>query len=410
MRSSASRANCSKTPTTIATLAPMACRRRSSAELSAERIYAITGIQFLNFNSLFQLYAANRATPKLLRAATAFVTIPDLLNYWLTGRLAVRVHDRDDDPDDRRGATFVGDDDARRSRSADALVPAAWSSPARSSAGFDTSVSASLADTPVVAPACHDTGSAFASVRTERRRRVSQFGHVVASGRGGPRTRHLGESPGTQFHERGRRRRHDAAAQEHRRSLAAPGVHAPLGRVGTARVVRRSARGRARRSAGVPLGLRSGPHQLFQPGRHAGGDGGVLPPDRSGRTRRTARLCASDSRKPGAQVPLGARVAGGIDRPALHAHPHRRRRIAQPPAQSVHRGRDGPSRPGRPVEATALGNIAMQLVATGSVRSLAEAREIIDQSFPVERFDPVATDRWTGHYSRFQEYREVMGV
>jgi rhamnulokinase len=63
-----------------------------------------------------------------------------------------------------------------------------------------------------------------------------------------------------------------------------------------------------------------------------------------------------------------------------------------------------------PVEATALGNIAMQLLATGTVRSLAEARAIIEQSFPVERFDPVATDRWATHYSRFQEYREVMGV
>ena len=63
-----------------------------------------------------------------------------------------------------------------------------------------------------------------------------------------------------------------------------------------------------------------------------------------------------------------------------------------------------------PVEATALGNIAMQLLATGSVRSLAEARAIIEESFPVERFDPVGTDRWTTHYSRFQEYREVMGV
>ena len=56
--------------------------------VSADRIYATTGIQFLNFNSLFQLYSAKRSTPGLLRAATAFVTIPDLLNYWLTGRLA----------------------------------------------------------------------------------------------------------------------------------------------------------------------------------------------------------------------------------------------------------------------------------------------------------------------------------
>src|SRR5881398_3209895 len=39
-----------------------------------------------------------------------------------------------------------------------------------------------------------------------------------------------------------------------------------------------------------------------------------------------------------------------------------------------------------PVEATALGNIAMQMVAVGAVADLAEARGIIEHSFPVERF------------------------
>ena len=57
-----------------------------------------------------------------------------------------------------------------------------------------------------------------------------------------------------------------------------------------------------------------------------------------------------------------------------------------------------------------LRRIAMQVLATGTVGSLAEARAIIEQSFPVERFDPVATDRWTSHYQRMQEYMEVMGV
>ncbi len=56
--------------------------------VSRERIYAITGIQFLTFNTLYQLYAACRATPKLIDAATRFATVPDLLNYWMTGELA----------------------------------------------------------------------------------------------------------------------------------------------------------------------------------------------------------------------------------------------------------------------------------------------------------------------------------
>jgi len=59
-----------------------------------------------------------------------------------------------------------------------------------------------------------------------------------------------------------------------------------------------------------------------------------------------------------------------------------------------------------PVEASALGNIAMQMVATGAVASLAEARQIIERSFPVERFEPIDPDRWNAQYRRFHEYLE----
>jgi rhamnulokinase len=57
-----------------------------------------------------------------------------------------------------------------------------------------------------------------------------------------------------------------------------------------------------------------------------------------------------------------------------------------------------------PAEATALGNIAMQMLATGAVTSLAEARSIIERSFPVERFEPLAADRWEKQYARFRNY------
>jgi len=59
-----------------------------------------------------------------------------------------------------------------------------------------------------------------------------------------------------------------------------------------------------------------------------------------------------------------------------------------------------------PVEATALGNVAMQMLAVGAVGSLAEARRIIERSFPVERVLPIAPDRWNAHYRRFQHYVE----
>jgi rhamnulokinase len=59
-----------------------------------------------------------------------------------------------------------------------------------------------------------------------------------------------------------------------------------------------------------------------------------------------------------------------------------------------------------PAEATALGNIGLQMMATGAVGSLSEARAVIDRSFPVERFEPVAADRWDAQYRRFQHYVE----
>src|SRR5437660_15558 len=55
-------------------------------KVAREEIYSSTGIQFMPINTLYQLYAALRDTPALLKAAQHFVMIPDLFNYWLTGR------------------------------------------------------------------------------------------------------------------------------------------------------------------------------------------------------------------------------------------------------------------------------------------------------------------------------------
>jgi hypothetical protein len=50
------------------------------------------------------------------------------------------------------------------------------------------------------------------------------------------------------------------------------------------------------------------------------------------------------------------------------------------------------------------------MLATGAVGSLDEARRIIEHSFPVERFEPSATDVWDEQYPRFQEYVEMTCV
>ena len=56
---------------------------RVTAVVGRERIYAATGIQFLPFNTLYQLTAARETAE--YRAASGFLMVPDLLNHTLCG-------------------------------------------------------------------------------------------------------------------------------------------------------------------------------------------------------------------------------------------------------------------------------------------------------------------------------------
>lgn len=53
--------------------------------VSREKLYQKTGIQILNFNSLFQLFSAHQNDFAPVRAAEEILFIPDLLSYLLTG-------------------------------------------------------------------------------------------------------------------------------------------------------------------------------------------------------------------------------------------------------------------------------------------------------------------------------------
>jgi rhamnulokinase len=50
-----------------------------------EEVFAGTGIQFMQLNTLYQLYAMKLENAPALSIATRFLNTPDLLNYWLTG-------------------------------------------------------------------------------------------------------------------------------------------------------------------------------------------------------------------------------------------------------------------------------------------------------------------------------------
>lgn len=53
--------------------------------VSQDEIYNRTGIQFLNFNTIFQLIAQLKDNPKIFDIADKLLFTPDLLNYFLTG-------------------------------------------------------------------------------------------------------------------------------------------------------------------------------------------------------------------------------------------------------------------------------------------------------------------------------------
>lgn len=52
-----------------------------------EKVYAKTGIQFMNFNSLFQLTALTQENSSALAAADKVLFMPDALSYMLTGEM-----------------------------------------------------------------------------------------------------------------------------------------------------------------------------------------------------------------------------------------------------------------------------------------------------------------------------------
>ncbi len=56
--------------------------------IASELLYGITGIQTMNYNTIYQLAMDKEANPELFALAERMLNIPDLLNYFLTGVMA----------------------------------------------------------------------------------------------------------------------------------------------------------------------------------------------------------------------------------------------------------------------------------------------------------------------------------
>jgi rhamnulokinase len=373
--------------------------------VSRERIYATTGIQFLPINTLYQLYAACRATPDLIDAARALVTIPDLLNYWLTGELTseytVATTTQFVDARTRTWATRMLDEIGLPTRLLQRLVP-----PGTIIGALKASVSDACAGTAVVAPACHDTASAVASVSASGNTAFLSSGTwsllgtelcepVITSralalnftneGGVGGTTRLLKNVGGLWL------------LQSCRRHWKSQGQDFPYeALVGGAADERLAFRSLIDPDYPPFLNPTNMPATIAEYCRATG------QPEPDGPTAFARAILQSLAFKYRAVLESLEEITGrSFDEIRIVGGGSRNRLLTQWTADAT-----GRAVTAGPAEATALGNIGLQMMATGAVGSLSEARAVIDRSFPVERFTPVDADRWDAEYRRFQQYVE----
>ena len=367
-------------------------------------IYERTGIQFMQLNSLYQLLAMARADSPALAAAETLLTMPDLFNFWLSGRKAneftIATTSQCYDPRAGDWAREMLERLGIPARILGQIVP-----PGTVLGTLLPSVAeeTGCGPIPVVASACHDTASAVAAVPT-----VSRDYIYLSSGTwslmGVEVTEPVitGQSLTHNFTNEGgvgdtfRLLKNITGlwlVQECRREWSRAGESYSYDDL-------------TRMAAEAPA---FGP--LVVPG-----DARFLPPgDMPGRIR---AFC----RDTGQAVP---ETKGSIVRCALESLALEYRRVAERLSELVGRrfptvhviGGGSQNRllnqftadaTGRtvvagPVEATAIGNVLVQALALGHIASLAEGRELVRHSFEVETFEPGDTSAWDGAYERYLE-------
>ncbi|HTJ87265.1 MAG TPA: rhamnulokinase family protein [Terriglobales bacterium] len=377
-------------------------------KVSRKEIYRETGIQFMPINTLYQLFAAKRDSPDLLRAARTLLMIPDLFHYWLTGNAVCEF---------TNATTTQMVNAEKRAWSRDLMerlelpvdLPAGIVEPGTQVGALLEEVTSSrtLRGTPVIAPATHDTGSAVAAV-------VAREGTAFISS-------------GTW-------------------SLLGTELDVPLitdealrlnftnegGVCGTTRFLKNvmglwmlqccrsswSSRGQVYEYRELmELASREADfEQLVDPD-----DESFLHPDDMPKAidNFCARTQQSAPKTPGAYARTileslafkYRQVIGDLER--LTRKPIHQIRIIGGGSKNHLLNQFAADATGRrvlagPAEATALGNVAMQILATGAASSLSEVRAMIDRSFPTETFEPRETDKWERHVARFQHYTETV--
>jgi rhamnulokinase len=373
-------------------------------KVSKEDIYEATGIQFMPINTLYQLFAARRQTPKLLEAAKYLLTIPDLFNYWLTGNAVCEFTNATTtqmvDPLKRTWASGL-----MQRLELPAHLPAPIVEPGSIIGTIlpDIAGHSSIAGVRVIAPACHDTGSAVAAISAREGTAFLSSGTWSLLGTELDSPIITSDALRMNFTNEG-------------------GVN------GTTRLLK-NVMGlwmlQGCRQSWTARGLSYEYRELIELATREPSFGHLVDPDDESFLRPPDMLAAINRFCTRTHQPV-PQEAGAYVRAVLESLAFKYRFILRNLEQVIGQrieqiriiGGGSKNRllnqltadaTGRrvfagPAEATALGNVAVQTVATGEAASLQEVRAVVDRSFPTEVFDPLDTDKWDQHAERFEQY------
>lgn len=376
--------------------------------VSKEEIYSATGIQFMPINTLYQLFAAQRDTPKILESAERLLTIPDLFHYWLTGNAVCEFTNATTtqlvNPVTRTWATGLmkrlglPSDLPARIIEPGSVIGTLLPGIARTSA---------LSGTPVIAPASHDTGSAVAAICAHDGTAFLSSGTWSLLGTELKAPVLTSEALRLNFTNEG-------------------------GVCGTTRFLK-NVMGlwmlQCCRQAWTAQGQPYDYGELMEIARCEPAFRHLVDPDDESFLRPDDMPRAIDDFCVKTHQPIPS-TPGAYVRTVLESLAFKYRfvlrNLEQVSGTSIRRIRviGGGSKnrllnqftaeaTGRtvlagPAEATALGNVAIQILATGGASSLEEVRGILDRSFPTEIFEPVEPGAWDQEWERFQQYSEII--
>ena len=385
---------------------------KAFAIVPREEIFAQTGLQFMEFNTLYQLLAMKLANSPLLDVAESFLMMPDLFHWLLTGEKGNEYTDSST-TQFYNPKTKVWAKDLLAKFGIPAhifgklLQPGTKLGPLRPDIAEDSG----LTGVEVVLPGTHDTASAVMAVPALSKPgetpnwcyissgtwslmgvetpepiisdRCYQLNFTNEGGVGGT-TRVLKNIPGLWL------------VQECRRIWKQDGVE-----YGWEELMRRAEEAPPLASLinpddpgftapkDMPAAMRSYCVRTNQPAPES--EGAVI-------------RCALESVSLRYRMVLGfleELVGGRLETIHIVGGGSQNRLLNQMAADACNRRVIA-----GPMEATAIGNLMMQAVASGAVGSIAEAREVIKTSFQVQEYAPKRATHWNDAYERFKRLLE----